>query len=96
MPAAAANIAFLDNLYRKGPLAGHGFLCQPPWVSIAECGDYSLSDRPDSPVHVLGWVDAAQVGRFLEQAAPETRFLFVYGAPNLDSAKRWLEQVRGA
>jgi len=51
---------------------------------------------PDSPVHVLGWVDAAQVGRFLEQAAPETRFLFVYGAPNLDSAKRWLEQVRGA
>ncbi|PIX43598.1 MAG: hypothetical protein COZ57_18845, partial [Armatimonadetes bacterium CG_4_8_14_3_um_filter_66_20] len=56
MPAAAANIAFLDNLYRKGPLAGHGFLCQPPWVSIAECGDYSLSEaRTARCMFWVGW-----------------------------------------
>lgn len=51
-------------------------------------------DGPDSPVHVLGWVDAAQVKRFREQAHPDTRFIFVYGAPNLDSAKQWVAQVR--
>lgn len=51
-------------------------------------------EGPDSPVHVLGWVDAAQVKRFREQAHPETRFIFVHGAPDLDNAKQWLGQVR--
>lgn len=50
-------------------------------------------DGPEAPVHVLGWVDAATVKRFREQADPQTRFVFVYGAPDLDSAKLWLEQV---
>lgn len=49
---------------------------------------------PDSPVHVLGWVDAAQVRRFLSQAAAGTRFIFVYGAPDLDAAARWLDQAQ--
>lgn len=52
-------------------------------------------DGPDSPVHALGWVDAAQVKRFVAQAHPATRFVFVHGAPDLDNAKQWLEQVRG-
>ena len=29
------------------------------------------------------------------QADPATRFVFVHGAPDLDNAKQWLEQVRG-
>ncbi|MEI6500544.1 MAG: hypothetical protein WCP21_05895 [Armatimonadota bacterium] len=53
-------------------------------------------DGPDSPVHALGWVDAPRVKQFMAEADPATRFLFVNGAPTLDHAKAWLDQVRGA
>lgn len=52
-------------------------------------------DGPDSPVHVLGWVDARQVRRFVEEAAPETRFIFVHAAPDLHNARQWLDQIHG-
>jgi hypothetical protein len=50
-------------------------------------------DGPESPVHVLGWVEPRQIRRFLEGADPATRFIFVHNAPSLDAARRWLDEV---
>jgi len=50
---------------------------------------------PDSPVHVLGWVAPAQIKRFVAEADPATRFIFVHSAPTLDAARQWLDQARG-
>jgi len=58
------------------------------WKSLLE-----HFNGPDSPVHVLGWVEPQQVRRLVEEAAPGTRFIFVHAAPDLDDARRWLDQV---
>jgi len=41
------NQAFLTNLYRRGPFAGHAFvLASPPRPPIWEAGDYTTDGRP--------------------------------------------------
>jgi len=40
----AQNQAFLTNIYREGPLEGHGFICRPPQKPLWERGDYTLSE----------------------------------------------------
>ncbi|MBN1437079.1 MAG: hypothetical protein JW936_08380 [Sedimentisphaerales bacterium] len=44
----ARNVGFLDNIYRKGPFEGHGFICiasrTPAWEMRG--GSFLLSDKP--------------------------------------------------
>jgi hypothetical protein len=49
------NQLFLDNIYRHGPFAGHGFICLPPREPLHQhpYGDYTLSDQP-----VSHWVES--------------------------------------
>jgi hypothetical protein len=77
--------AEIPNFYAFNRVAG-----KLGWDSLLE-----HFNGPDSPVHVLGWVDPAQIARFLEQAHPATRFIFVHGGVDLEDARRWLGEVRG-
>ena len=44
----ARNEAFLRNIYKKGPVEGHGFVCTPAYISTSDAQgrDYTLTDRP--------------------------------------------------
>ena len=47
------NELFLRNIYARGPFQGHGFICPPQFMGIADHPDYdfTISDKP-----VQGWV----------------------------------------
>lgn len=44
----AGNMRFLENIHRKGPFEGHGFVCRPPLLPVFEGPDneYTTSGRP--------------------------------------------------
>jgi hypothetical protein len=53
-------------------------------------------DGPGAPVHAIGWIDPATIGRLVSQAKPGTRFVFVAYPATLDDARTWLDAARAA
>jgi len=49
---------------------------------------------PGSPVHVLAWIDEAQIADLLARTPRGTRFIFVRFDTSPDQGRAWLERVR--
>lgn len=51
-------------------------------------------DGPDSPVHVLAWIEEVDIESLLSRANPQTRFIFCHYPETLDDARRWLDKFK--
>jgi hypothetical protein len=50
---------------------------------------------PAAPLHVIAWIQEADIERLITRASPGTRFLFeLSGVTDAGEARRWLERVR--
>lgn len=51
-------------------------------------------NEPQSPVHVLAWIEDEDIEYLIKRANPETRFIFCKYFETLDDAKYWLEKSK--
>lgn len=49
---------------------------------------------PDGPVHVIAWIEEADMARLVRTAPPGTRFIFNRFGSDVDEAQAWLERAR--
>lgn len=59
------------------------------WLPVVEA-----LGGPDGPVHVLQWIEDADIRRLRNEAPPGTRLIFCREVKSIDEGAAWLDAIR--